>query len=157
MITLDDYYMGRNIRYPRELGPELIENAQHTVETVNALLEVAAADGVTPAINPDTGTHVSSGWRPRGINDATANAAIASKHITCQAVDLRDHGDRSLARWCLKNLHVLEEQGLYMENPQWTPTWVHLQTIAPRSGRRVYVPSTAPALCAALPEQAGLA
>jgi len=56
-------------------------------------------------------------------------------------------------RWCLKHLDVLETLGLWMEDPQWTPTWLHVQTIPPRSGHRVYIPSASPALVAKLPEQ----
>ena len=40
-----------------------------------------------------------------------------------------------------------------MEDPQWTPTWVHLQIVPPGSRRRVYIPSSKPALAAKLPEQ----
>ena len=100
---------------------------------------------------------MASGWRPAAINDATANAAKLSKHLTGEGIDLRDTGTRDLARWCLRNLDALEEIGLWMEDPQWTPSWVHLQIVPPNSHRRVYCPSSRPPLAARLPEQEGAA
>jgi hypothetical protein len=74
--------------------------------------------------------------------------------MTGCAVDICDVvPERTLARWCLRNLVFLAEVGLWMEDPRWTPGWVHLQSVPPRSGGRVFIPSAAPALCAALPEQ----
>lgn len=145
--------MGRDSAYAGEVTAGLRTNAAKTVDRVNLLLERAAAEGIEPAIDAKSASQVASGWRPRAVNEATSNAAKSSTHIVGLAVDLRDTPDRDLARWCCRNLGELEELGLYMEDPQWTPTWVHLQIVPPHSGRRVYVPSTAPAMVAALPEQ----
>ncbi len=153
MITVEQYFMGRDEDYDDECGTNIRQNAENTVDIINQLLELSAKDGVQPGINPNTGTFVSSGWRPAAVNEATCNAAAHSKHLDALACDLRDTSERALARWCLSNLDTLEQLGLWMENPQWTPTWVHLQTVPPRSGRRVYIPSSAPPQCAPLPEQ----
>lgn len=150
MITVEQYFMGRDKAYPKECSPDIRENAGKTIELVNRLLEFAAQDGVRPGINPETRNFVSSGWRPGAVNDATCNASATSKHISARACDLRDTADRALARWCMNNLDALTKIGLWMEDPQWTPTWVHLQTIAPNSGMRVYRPSSAPPKCAPL-------
>lgn len=157
MITLDDYWMGRDIKYQSELNHDIIQNAIETVQRVNELLDRAAADGVIPGVNPATGTAVASGWRPRGINDHIINAAQGSKHLTALACDIRDDNARSLARWCCRNLAALGEIGLWMENPQWTPSWVHVQTVPPGSGRRIFIPSTSAPLTARLPEQEHIA
>ena len=53
----------------------------------------------------------------------------------------------------LQRIDALQEIGLWMEDPQWTPTWVHLQIVPPGSRRRVYIPSSRPPLAARLPEQ----
>ena len=153
MITLDDYWMGRAARYPHALTDAIKDNAALLMGRVNLLLSWAYAEHVMPALDAKTGTHIASGWRPPEINEATSNAAKASRHITGEAIDLRDNGTRDLARWCLKNLDALEEIGLWMEDPQWTPTWVHLQIVPPGSRRRVYCPSSKPPLAALLPEQ----
>lgn len=135
MIDLRAYWKGRDVTNPTEVTNEISANAEITVGRVNELLARAGRSDVD---------QVNSGWRPKGINDHTANAAKNSKHLTAQAIDLPD-SDRSLAEWCVDNLDVLEELELWMEDPRWTPTWVHLQTVPPKSGRRIYIPSAAPA------------
>ena len=151
MIIPTDYYMGRDARFPDELTDAIRERVAELLGRVNLLLSWAYADNVRPALDRTTGTHVASGWRPRAVNDATSNAAALSKHLTGEGIDLRDNGTRDLARWCLANEESLAEIGLWMERPQWTPTWVHLQIVPPGSHRRYYVPSSKPPIVAALP------
>jgi len=153
MIIPADYYMNRDAAYPGDLTDAIRSNVHELLGRVNLLLAWAYNDNVRPALDARTRSHVASGWRPAAVNDATANAAKASKHLTGQAIDLRDNGSRDLARWCLRNLEALEEIGLWMEDPQWTPTWVHLQIVPPVSRLRVYCPSSKPPLAALLPEQ----
>lgn len=153
MITLQDYFMGRDRTHAAELSGEIRANAALTVARVNLLLAAAEEDLVEPGLDEVTGTPVASGWRPLGINARTQNAAAGSKHLDARACDLQDTPDRRLARWCLRNLARLEEIGLWMEDPQWTPDWVHLQTVPPGSAKRVYRPSAAEPLVARLPEQ----
>ena len=81
---------------------------------------------------------VSSGYRPPSIN-AGAGGAAKSAHLTCEACDFKDL-DRSLAKWCLDNLSILQDAGLYMEDPRWTPNWVHLQTR--QTKKRVFIPNS---------------
>lgn len=153
MITLTEYFMGRDRTHERECSPEIRGNAALTVARVNLLLARAEADGVGPGVDEVTSTAVASGWRPPAINSRTQNSATGSRHLVAKACDLQDTPGRELARWCLRNLEALAEIGLWMEDPQWTPDWVHLQTEPPGSGRRVYRPSMAEALVAKLPEQ----
>ena len=154
MLTIDDYLMGRGKRYAADLTEDVQANALDLLSRVNLLLGFAYANGVQPTLDEKTGTHVASGWRPPAINDATSNAAKSSRHMTGQAIDLRDDPDkRPLARWCLGNLDRLATIGLWMESPQWTPSWVHLQTVPPKSGKRVYIPSSKPPLAPPLPGQ----
>ena len=158
MLIHDDYFMGRDRAYPEHLTDEIRTNAAELLGRVNLLLTWAMRDNVRPALDARTISHIASGWRPPEINDVTANAAKASRHLTGEAIDLRDTGTRDLARWCLRNLDALEEVGLWMEDPQWTHQppghpWVHLQIVPPKSRNRVYIPSARPALAAKLPEQ----
>lgn len=157
MLIATDYFMGRDLAYPQHLTDEIRSNAAELLGRVNLLLSWAVADQVRPASDARTGTAVASGWRPPAINEATSNAAAKSRHLTGEAIDLRDTGTRDLARWCLRNIDALEEIGLWMEDPQWTPTWVHLQIVPPGSHRRVYCPSSKPPMVAKLPEQEGSA
>ncbi len=156
MLIPSDYWMGRDAAYPQHLTDAIRSNAAELLGRVNLLLSWALRDNVRPALDARTVSHVASGWRPPEINDATANSAKLSRHLTGEAIDLRDNGTRDLARWVLRNLDAIEEIGLWMEDPQWTPTWVHLQIVPPGSRRRVYCPSSKPPLVAMLPEQEGL-
>lgn len=149
MLIHADYWMGRDLTHHDELTDAIRANAAELLGRVNLLLSWAYRDNVRPALDKATGTHVASGWRPAAINDATANAAKLSKHLTGEGIDLRDTGTRDLARWCLKNLDALQEIGLWMEDPRWTgghggQNWIHLQICPPGSRRRVYVPSMKP-------------
>ena len=151
MITLSDYWMGRDATHGVELTDKVAANATLLLGRVNLLLAWAYRDGVQPGIDADTGTHVASGWRPAAVNAAVPHAASNSRHMTGEAIDLRDTPARALAIWCLANEDALDEIGLWMERPQWTPTWVHLQNVAPGSNRRYFIPSTSRPLVAALP------
>lgn len=142
MITDHAYWMDRDSRYRLVWTEEIQRNGRKTIDTVNQLLSLAELDGIVA-------DDVASGWRPKSVNDATSNAAKGSRHLTAEACDLRDT-DRVLAQWCLNHLDALGRLGLWMEDPRWTPTWVHLQTLPPKSGKRVYIPSTKQPLCAAL-------
>jgi len=127
-LKLADYYMGRDRQYYAELTPELRANARETVRRVNRLLQRAGL-----------ARKVTSGWRPAAVNATVPGAAKGSKHITCIAIDLEDQ-DGALDAWCMANLEVLEELGLWLEHPDATPDWCHLQTQPPRSGNRVFEP-----------------
>lgn len=88
---------------------------------------------------------VSSGYRPPEINNSTANASATSWHLQCAAVDLQDK-DGKVWQYVLGNLELCKQLGLWLEDKRWTPTWVHLQIYPPKSGNRIFVPSSKPAL-----------
>jgi len=124
-ITFREYLMGRD----RAVMPTNTEVANMTRLLV-ALNALRHAYG-----KPMT---VSSGWRPPFFN-SKANGARRSAHITGEACDFVDT-DGQLAAYCLDNLELLEKLGLYLENPEKTKGWVHLQTRKTASGRRVFDP-----------------
>ena len=128
MISLADYYMGRDAAYPDELTATLRWNAEITVARANDLL---ASFGEYREVN--------SGWRPAIVNATTPGAAMRSKHMTCEAIDLSDP-DGDLDEYCLTHLDLLEGIGLWLEHPSSTKNWTHIQTCAPRSGKRVFFP-----------------
>lgn len=65
--------------------------------------------------------------------------AIGSSHLYGCAVDIADK-DGKLAKWLLAHKDLLEKYGLYMEDPKYTNGWVHLQTYAPKSMNRIFIP-----------------
>ncbi len=137
-ITEEDFLKGREVANP--LTDEMKANMSDLLEKMNKLMDLY---GKTPT--------VTSGYRPAAINAATPGAAKASHHMMCRAIDLADM-DGEIATWCLKNLDQLKKIGLWMEDPRWThdggktgKNWTHLQTVAPKSGKRIFIPSSAPA------------
>jgi hypothetical protein len=109
------------------------------VLTVNAMIPVAEADGVTFHINPKTGSIISGntfgGFRPQNCPQGAPN----SNHKEGLGGDLYDP-DNEIDAWMLENQFVLEKLGIWIESPTATPSWAHLQIVPPRSGRRVYMP-----------------
>lgn len=140
LVTLADYWMGRDVTHGLYLSTDIRRNAALTVELANGLLERAQAAGVSLDINPRTGTLVSSGWRPPDINAGTPGAAPRSKHLTGQAIDIYDP-DGDLDEWCLREKDAaLATIGIWLEHPAATKGWSHWQTIPPGSGNRVFYP-----------------
>lgn len=82
--------------------------------------------------------YVNSGYRNPEHN-AAIGGAKGSAHMTCQAVDFRD-GDGKLKEFIAADPAILERCDLYMEAPEATPQWVHLQSRPTKSGNRVFKP-----------------
>ncbi|MDX2088511.1 MAG: D-Ala-D-Ala carboxypeptidase family metallohydrolase [Kofleriaceae bacterium] len=135
-ITLADYFMGRDDDFPDELTEQIRVNAAVTVERVNQMLEVYAK-----ATGDARRRKVNSGWRPLAINMRVRGSAMRSKHLSGEACDLDDL-DGSLDRWAgsKPGLDELARIGLWLEHPDATPTWCHVQTVPPGSGNRVFRP-----------------
>ena len=139
MISLSDYFMGRDTLYRTQLTPVLRANAARTVEAAQKLLILAKGAGQEMHPNAKTGM-VRSGWRPPAINAGTMGASKTSLHMQCLAVDLEDN-NKALGRWCLANADtVLKDLNLWLEHPEATPSWCHVQLRPPGSGRRVFRP-----------------
>lgn len=73
--------------------------------------------------------------QPRPLN----NPAQAAD-IDAQAIDIGDIS-RELAIWCFLNGKALRECALWCEDPRATQTWVHFQSLPPKSGARFFIPS----------------
>jgi hypothetical protein len=132
VISLKDYWMGRDIDYACELGDDIRDAATETVRRVNLLL-ARYADDTNIVL-----TRVTSGWRPPSVN-ASAGGVAKSRHMTGHAVDIADVSGK-FKEWLARNPQPLADCNLYMEHPGATPTWCHLQSLPPRSGKRVFLP-----------------
>ena len=144
MITTEQYFQGK----PHT--PEHDANAQHLLEAVNALIDQATYQGAfSRNVDADTGTEISGSKGGTGdggfrLPGATTGAPLSS-HKQAKAVDVYDPSDR-LDGWLSEfdDQHwgnsKLEQHGLYREAPASTPTWCHLTTRAPGSGRRTFNP-----------------
>lgn len=123
MITRLEILKGRDHVHP--LTPELEANLTVLLERLNKLRQVWGK----PMI-------VTSGYRPAEIN-ALAGGALKSRHITCQAADISDP-EHELINWLLAEPNRLKDFGFWMEHPEATKNWVHLQVVPPASGLRVF-------------------
>lgn len=141
MITLADYFMGRRENHSLEMTPQIEKNALLTVELANTFLKAAEIAGCDVEMNPRTHSPVSSGWRPPSLNSVTPGASPRSRHMTGQAIDLYDpDGDLDNFAMSDEGQECLHELGLWLEHPSATKGWCHLQTVPPRSGKRVFYP-----------------
>lgn len=136
IITLQDYYHGNDKLYPLQLTTDLIRNAVVTVRLANDMMAILGQFGIqveAPAVN--------SGWRPPAVNAATKGAAVRSKHMACQAIDVHDP-DGLIDNWLMtpQGQDALAKVGLWMEHPSATKGWSHWQTVPPASGNRVFYP-----------------
>jgi hypothetical protein len=157
-LTEDHYFA----LHGRPTTAALIENAREWLRRTNVLLDFAIEAGIELAVDQLSGNHIASGHRPAGVNARTANAAVASTHLTCEGGDIQDNLSRSLMIYLVANEELLERIGMWMEDPRWTAgtnrgdPWCHLQTKPPRSGNRIYIPSDKPAGDPHFYERAGL-
>lgn len=127
-ITKDEILMGRDKTHKNEYTQEVSDNIDKLLIPLNKFREIYG--------KPMT---VSSGWRPPSLNATVKNAAKKSNHMLGLACDFVDSGGE-LDAFCMKNLNVLEELGLYLEHPDATQGWSHFQCVSPKSGNRVFRP-----------------
>jgi len=135
MITKEQYFQAKPHTEDHEAAAEILLNH------VNALLDAAAADGIEVPTCPNTGTQISGskgGSGDGGFRLQTSTTGSArSSHKMAQGVDVFDpSGD--LDEWL--DDEKLAKYGLYREHPSATPSWCHLSTRAPGSGRRTFYP-----------------
>lgn len=130
MISKEELTMGRDKQYATSYTKQVDANLEVLLVKINVIRSKYG--------KPMT---VTSGWRPAEVNSATPNAAKASKHISGLAVDILD-ADHKLFKWCLQNLQIIQELGLYLEDKNYTKIWTHFQIGAPKSGSRIFKPGT---------------
>jgi hypothetical protein len=115
----------------RPTTPEIDANIANTISRVEAFLQDFKGDVI-----------INSGLRDPQSNRAAGGAAN-STHLTGQAIDISDK-DGKVWKFVLDNLELAQQIGLWFEDKRWTPTWTHMQTKPPKSGKRIYVPNTNP-------------
>lgn len=65
--------------------------------------------------------------------------AMHSKHCIGASADLSD-SEGKLKKWCLENVKLFEDMGLWMEDFKYTAQWMHCQIYPPKSGNRFFIP-----------------
>lgn len=134
MISLKEILKGADFnKQPEEVKSNLLE----LLEKIN---KVRTAYGKSMIITSGLRTmedHLRI-YKEKGITD-TKKIPMASRHLIGAAVDIAD-SKKELQKWCLENVKLLEEIGLWMEHFDHTPTWTHFQIKSPRSGARFFKP-----------------
>lgn len=146
VITVQQYF-GSKFGHP-DVTQLRFENALSLLMRVGELLSEARADGVNvDLIDPDTGTEISGSKGGSGdggfrLQDSKTGAP-GSAHKNGEAVDKYDP-DNALDTWLDKfdtgtaGNTKLEYHGLFREHGDDTPGWCHIQTRAPKSGKRTF-------------------
>jgi uncharacterized protein YcbK (DUF882 family) len=77
-------------------------------------------------------------YAAKGITDKS-KIPMQSKHLIGAACDIADP-KKELQTWILNNLPKIEAIGLWMEDFNYTPNWVHFQILPPKSNKRFFIP-----------------
>lgn len=77
--------------------------------------------------------------KQKGILFDISKVPMKSAHIFGAAADVSDP-KKELQSWIKQNVKLMEEIGLWFEDFSATPTWVHGQAYAPKSGNRFFKP-----------------
>ena len=125
-----------------DITPARYANAQRLVAKANTLMAAMMADGVEFPDNPATKCQIAGsgngGFRPQDC----AIGAPGSAHKMGLAVDIFDK-DGKIDQWlndAVGAREVYEDLGLYFEALSSTIGWCHCSLVAPKSGRRFFIP-----------------
>jgi hypothetical protein len=132
MISLKEILMGR-VEF-KDLPKEHQDNLMTLLERIN---KVRTAYGKPMKVN--------DGYRRP--QDKPTNGSATSWHYKGAAIDIDDNDAGDFAKWCIANLQLMKDVGLWLEDPKWTNgcgSWVHFQIYPPKSGKRVFIPSSKP-------------
>lgn len=123
-ISKKELLMGRDKTHASEYTQEISDNLDKLLIPLNKFREAYGKPMIT-----------SSGWRPSAINKQIGGAA-KSNHTRGMAADFVDK-DGELAKFAKKmdEEGKLKEWGLWLENPNNTPGWLHLD-IRDRGNRK---------------------
>jgi hypothetical protein len=112
-----------------ELSPEQLANFEVHVVKMNKL---RAAYGkrlkVTSGVR-SMKKHLQI-YKNKGITD-TKKIPMKSKHLSAQASDIipLDESIEEFQQWILDNPEIMEEIDLYFEDFNFSPTWIHVQSV----------------------------
>lgn len=133
MISREDYITASG-KYPErlksiELTQEVEDNIISLLLVVNSLLKELGIINIK----------VSSGFRPSAVNESIKGSAKRSAHMLGLAIDFETN---QLALVLAKKPELLKKFGLWLEHPNYTKTWTHLDLVN-RKDRpvRIFIPS----------------
>lgn len=80
-------------------------------------------------------------YAAKGITDQS-KIPMQSRHLYGFSADLVPIEDdiKHLHDWINQNVKLMEEIGLYFEAFEYSPQWLHCQSVPPKSGKRFFKP-----------------
>lgn len=80
-------------------------------------------------------------YAQKGITDQS-KIPMKSKHLYGLAADIVpiDESIEHLHDWVLANEPLMADIGLWFESFDYSKTWLHCQSVPPKSGKRVFIP-----------------
>lgn len=118
-----------------DFTPRVCFNAGVLIEKLNALGFVPARAFSSCLRSRQSQIRI---YKEKGITDES-KIPFGSCHLTGEGVDIADPNG-VLGDWLKANEDKLMELGLYVEDLHYTPGWCHIQTRAPKSGKRFFIP-----------------
>jgi hypothetical protein len=126
LLTTSGKYLDR--ANSSELTPEVLEGAQAFLVKLNGFL---AELGITQV-------QLSSGFRPSTVNAGIANASPRSMHQLARAVDIIDQSG-FIDSLIQSRPDLLKKYGLWLEHPEATPGWSHIDDSDRRRDRDIRI------------------
>jgi len=125
---------------PFKISDEHEANVEQLLINVNKLMLIYGHDFTVTSGYRTLPEHLAI-YKAKGITDQS-KIPMKSLHLSGQAVDVVPHGLRvsDLQSYIKDHIRVCEEIGLWFEDFKYTPTWVHIQIVPPKSGNRFFVP-----------------
>lgn len=78
-------------------------------------------------------------YADKGITDKS-KIPMQSLHLRAAAIDVISNDIKDLHLFTKNNIKLLEDIGLWVEDLQYSPNWVHFQIFPPKSGQRFFKP-----------------
>lgn len=126
-FTVDELLQAGSHKWnKKDIDDVILRNLEDLCRKINAL-------GYTPPMR------ATSCLRSLADQKRINPKAMGSSHLYGCAVDIAD-ADGKLKAWCKANQKKLIECGLWMESPEATKTWCHLQSYCPKSMNRIFNP-----------------
>lgn len=134
MITMSEILKGAKLE---DQTPEIQKNLNDLLVKLNKVRALYGKPMIVTSGLRTMEDHLRI-YREKGITDPK-KIPMKSRHLTGDAADFGD-SKQELQKWCLANVKVLEEIGLYCEDFSATKNWVHFQQLPPKSGKRFFMP-----------------
>jgi hypothetical protein len=122
------------------ISPEHQKNIHLLLEKINKLREAYGKPLKVTSGYRTKAKHLAI-YAAKGITDQS-KIPMASNHLSGLAIDVVPIEDniKHLQDWIMNNESLMADIGLWFEDFRATPTWVHAQVVAPKSGKRFFMP-----------------